>query len=109
LQTGVAVAQYAAYRSSTNFARPDDFVPERWLDPTLFPGDNKAVLQPFFVGGRNCLGQNIAWAEMRLLVSHMLWNFDIEAVDDLKWVSQKSYYLWQKERFRVRARPAVRF
>jgi cytochrome P450 len=66
------------------------------------------VLQPFFVGGRSCLGQNIAWAEMRLVVARLLWNFDLEPVDRLEWKSQKTYYLWQKERFRVRLRKVAR-
>lgn len=107
-QTGVAVSQYSAYRSTRNFQQPDSFVPERWLKKAQFPGDNHAVLQPFFVGARNCLGQNIAWAEMRLVLARLVWNFDITPVDTLDWNTQKSYFLWQKEPFHVRLRAVDR-
>lgn len=57
-QTVVACHHYASYHSSSNFAWPDSFIPERWLgnDPR-FTNDKKDVLQPFSLGPRNCLGK----------------------------------------------------
>lgn len=54
----VAVSHYATYMSESNFTRPKEFLPERWLkeDPQ-FDSDNKDALQPFVVGPRNCLGK----------------------------------------------------
>lgn len=56
-QTTVSVFHYAMYRSPRNFTRPDEFIPERWLDDPRFSTDNKASLQPFSIGPRNCLGR----------------------------------------------------
>jgi cytochrome P450 len=58
-KTHVAICHHAAYRYEQNFARPDDFVPERWLPnaPPEFTNDQKAVLQPFMVGPRGCIGK----------------------------------------------------
>lgn len=59
-QTTVAVWHWAMYRSEKNFARPDEFIPERWIDSQEFEGDAKSALQPFQVGPRNCLGRKYA-------------------------------------------------
>ncbi|KAL4980880.1 cytochrome P450 [Aspergillus desertorum] len=102
--TNVSVHQSAAYRSPSNFHLPDDFIPERWLpaaknDPSSpFYHDNRAVVQPFSVGPRNCIGRNLAYAEMRVILAHVLWNFDLELCgESLNWSEQKSYVLWEKE------------
>lgn len=58
MKIAVAVSHYATYMSESNFTRPTEFLPERWLkeDPQ-FDSDNKDALQPFVVGPRNCLGK----------------------------------------------------
>ena len=56
-QTIVRMSHWAAYHSATNFAKPHDFIPERWLDDPAFENDRKTALQPFHVGPRNCLGR----------------------------------------------------
>ena len=58
-QTHVAVCHHAAYRYEQNFTRAEDFVPERWLPnaPPEFTNDQRAVVQPFSVGPRGCLGK----------------------------------------------------
>lgn len=45
------------YHSPSNFTDPDSFIPERWLGDPRFDGDDKAALQPFQVGPRNCIGR----------------------------------------------------
>lgn len=37
-------------------------------------------MQPFSFGPRNCLGKNLARAEMRLIMAKLLWRFDLELV-----------------------------
>lgn len=56
--TIVACHHYASYHSTSNFALPDEFIPERWLGTDArFASDKKDVLQPFSLGPRNCLGK----------------------------------------------------
>ena len=53
----VGVHQLSANRSARNFARPERFHPERWLDDPRFGQDDRAACQPFSFGPRNCIGK----------------------------------------------------
>lgn len=89
--------------SPTNFYDPDHFIPERWLpeaknNPSSpFFSDNRDVLQPFSTGPRNCIGKNLAYAEMRVILARVLWNFDLQLCEEsLDWKDQETYALWNK-------------
>ncbi|KAK8077035.1 cytochrome P450 ClCP1 [Apiospora saccharicola] len=111
--TRVFCAKYVAHRSALNFARPHDFVPERWLSdkPAEFANDNRhGVFQPFSFGPRNCIGMNLAKAEMHLILAKLLWHFDFArpvgaAGDGGEWDSwptgQKVMFLWIKPPMKV--------
>lgn len=79
-QTLVNMSFLGANLSPANFAQPLAFAPERWLDdgPAEFKNDNKAAFQPFSVGTRNCIGRNLAYAEMNLILAKVLWQFDLD-------------------------------
>lgn len=86
-----------------NFHSPDKFIPERWLENTRsnrsspFYNDNRDVLQPFSVGPRNCIGRELAYSELRVILGRILWNFDLELhKKSAKWDLQRSYLLWEK-------------
>ena len=83
--TSVGVNHYSCYRDPHNFHRPDDFLPERWLpstrDQVPFKFDNRDAVQPFSYGPRNCLGKNLAKAEMRLILARLFWRFEVELVN----------------------------
>ena len=55
-------------------------------------------MQPFSFGPRNCLGKNLAYHEMRLVLASVLWAYDIELCDESKeWVAnQDCLVLWHK-------------
>ena len=55
--TTVAIHHWATYHVEQNFSRPFEFHPERFLDDPKFADDRLDALQPFSVGGRNCLGR----------------------------------------------------
>ena len=75
----VVVSPWAATRSRLNFHEPDIFRPERWLgDDEKFSNDHLNASLSFGTGPRVCIGRNLAHLEMRLILSHLLWNFDIE-------------------------------
>jgi cytochrome P450 len=95
----VSVVPFSASRAKSNFVEPESFIPERWLenrDPR-YESDNREASQPFSFGPRNCLGKNLAYAEMRLIVAKLLWNFDMTLHKDCRdWDDQTSYIIWQK-------------
>ena len=74
----VAVSPWASTRSRLNFHEPDMFRPERWLGDESYSNDNLNASLPFGTGPRVCIGRNLAYLEMRLILSHLLWNFDIQ-------------------------------
>ncbi|KAH7260383.1 cytochrome P450, partial [Fusarium solani] len=102
-------ASDSAFHSESNFRDADSFVPERWLGDDYYSNDSKDVLQPFSTGPRNCIGKNLAYAEMRLILARLLWKFDLEILEDSKdWDSQKSFLLWEKGALLVRLTEVIR-
>ncbi|KAK5144603.1 hypothetical protein LTR04_001512 [Oleoguttula sp. CCFEE 6159] len=97
--TTVYMSQYPANHSSRNFVDPHVFIPDRWLgtDPR-FDADKRVVVQPFSFGARNCLGKNLAYAEMRLMLAKMIWHFDIELCkESANWFEEnRCFTLWEK-------------
>ncbi|KAK7437050.1 hypothetical protein Landi51_12238 [Colletotrichum acutatum] len=64
------VASQAMHRWDALWPDPDKVIPERWLvkegDP-LHPV--KSAFRPFELGPRNCIGQELAFVEMRLILA----------------------------------------
>lgn len=56
-------------------------------------------MQPFSTGPRNCLGQHLAWAELRLILTKLVWNFDMSLVPDqrLRWEDLRTFLLVEKK------------
>ncbi|EKG16038.1 Cytochrome P450 [Macrophomina phaseolina MS6] len=106
--TAVYVAQYPAYRSKRNFTEPNSFIPERWLgEDARFDSDNFDVFMPFSNGPRNCIGKNLAYAEMHVILATVVFNFDLELVDlSSDWMDQKCFNLWDKPALGVRITPS---
>lgn len=105
--TRVCVQQYATYRSPTNFKDPDLFIPERWLgEDDTYKDDRRDALHPFSFGPRNCVGQNMAWHEVRLILGELVSVFDIELCEESReWMDQKVFALWEKKPLMVRLKP----
>ncbi|KAI0889808.1 cytochrome P450 [Annulohypoxylon maeteangense] len=96
--TSVSVSTTAAYRDPNYFKDPNEFVPERWMGDPKYENDKRDARQPFSFGPRNCLGMGLAWHEMRLLLSKVIFNFDLELCDKSEdWFDQKIYVLWAKK------------
>ncbi|KAL2163969.1 hypothetical protein VTH06DRAFT_3182 [Thermothelomyces fergusii] len=127
--TRVSVHHYATYRSAANFADPDAFAPERWLAPgsgssgpgsgsgpasesgaarSRFAGDRRGAVQPFGHGPRDCLGQNMAMHEMRLVLARLFFRFDLALCgESARWADdQRAYVLWEKKPLLCRVAPA---
>ena len=69
----------AIHREPLYWPQPDTFIPERWLvskgDP-LYPV--KGAWRPFEFGPRNCIGQELAMLEIKLVMVMTLREFDIK-------------------------------
>jgi cytochrome P450 len=101
----VGVSQWAMYHDPTLFKNPHAFAPDRFTGkfPGLFGEDRLDAIKPFLTGPRSCLGQNLAHAEMRLILARLVWRFDmVLSSDSLKWMDkQRSYLLWEKPELNV--------
>ncbi|KAI1073307.1 hypothetical protein LB507_010878 [Fusarium sp. FIESC RH6] len=106
-ETRVSVHHWSTYRCESNFKEADKFVPERWLKKdTKYAGDALDSHQPFGFGPRNCLGQNMAMHEMRLILAVLLFKFELELEEECRdWADQKSFALWIKSPLMIRAKP----
>ncbi|KAH8894276.1 isotrichodermin C-15 hydroxylase [Thozetella sp. PMI_491] len=106
-RTSLTMNIWAANRDPANFHRPLEFIPERWMKnaPPEFHNDDKAVFKPFSLGPRDCIGKNLAWAEMRMILGKLIWSFDFLSLaeDSAKWIErQKIYSLWEKRPLNVK-------
>ncbi|KAJ5125372.1 Cytochrome monooxygenase lcsI [Penicillium atrosanguineum] len=87
------------------FTDADSFIPERWLEnrDKRFESDCRTALQAFSLGPRNCLGRNLAYAEMRLIAAKMLWSFDMTLDESsASWNIQKAYNIWERKPLMVK-------
>ena len=69
------------HRDPTYWPRADEFLPERWLVPAgheLHP--MKGAWRPFEHGPRNCIGQELAMMEMKIIMTLALRRFTIQPV-----------------------------
>ena len=69
------------HRDPTYWHRADDFIPERWLVPAghdLYPP--KGAWRPFEHGPRNCIGQELAMMEMKIIMVLTLRRFIVQTV-----------------------------
>lgn len=66
------------HRDPTYWMRPDEFLPERWL---VSPGDPlypvKGAWRPFEHGPRNCIGQELAMIEMKVILVMTVRKFEL--------------------------------
>ncbi|KAJ3478916.1 hypothetical protein NLI96_g9421 [Meripilus lineatus] len=90
---------FSVLRDPRNFSPfPNSFWPDRWLivdglqdlstspDTQGYTGEfihNQAAFIPFSHGPYNCVGKNLALLEMKMVICHLLQNFDIRF--DEKW------------------------
>lgn len=100
--TIVGVWHYVVYRNETYFRDAKTFDPERFMpqgrETGRYANDRLDSFYPFLLGPRNCLGQALAYAEMRLVLARLVWRFDIDVCDESKaWLAgQQNFVVWQK-------------
>ncbi|KAK1991551.1 cytochrome P450 [Colletotrichum falcatum] len=110
--TTIGIAHWALYHNEKFFSRPFEFRPERWLADGggggAFAGDRREAFKPFQTGPRSCLGTNLAYAEMRLILARVVWAFDLrlDEASSRGWLDgQRCYILWSKPPLMVHLTP----
>jgi cytochrome P450 len=74
--TIVGMQNYVHHRDPSVYAEPNKFLPERWIEQSPSSEVEKAFT-PFSLGTRNCIGQNLAKAELLLAVSIVFRRLDL--------------------------------
>ncbi|KAI1199438.1 cytochrome P450 [Nemania serpens] len=76
-------------RSNRFFHNARRFQPQRWLPPShplydaAFAADARKGLPTFSLGPRACSGRELGWAEARLFLAKVLWQFDVVQISKL--------------------------
>ncbi|KAF2833080.1 cytochrome P450 [Ophiobolus disseminans] len=102
----VQIPPFALHRDPRHFVRPEEFVPERWLDrPELVL--RKEAFIPFATGPYNCAGKGLAMMELRSVVSRVVNEFDVKVLEGF---DEREYWEGIKDHFTAGApRVDVRF
>lgn len=69
--TPVSMSSVLVHQNPDIFPSPLEFNPERWIDN---PGLKKYLVS-FTKGSRQCLGMNLAYAELYLGLAYVMWTF----------------------------------
>ncbi|KAI1399693.1 cytochrome P450 [Hypoxylon fuscum] len=107
--TAVAVLQWPINKDPRWWKDAEKFAPERWMEDPAYKDDRLDAMQPFSIGARNCIGRNLAYAEMRLILAKIIYNFDMKLSDDSRdWMTgQKAYVVWEKPPLNVYMTPVA--
>lgn len=82
-QVTIQSSLFALGRSNRFFHDARRFRPQRWLSPShplydaAFAADSCKGLPTFSLGPRACSGRELGWAEARLFLAKLLWQFDV--------------------------------
>lgn len=134
----VEVQHWSINHSADNWDDPFTFRPERFLEESKDDGEENGknvleALQAFSVGPRNCIGRkyvtvlslflllcldwkltcrggSLAYAEMRLILARMLFEFDMTLAEDShRWIErQRAFVIWERIPLNVYLAPVVR-
>ncbi len=67
---------YGLHRNKKFWHKPNDFIPERWIDPKLQQldiGQRNGSFMPFAAGPRNCVGQPLAHVVLRIVLAKIIY------------------------------------
>jgi cytochrome P450 len=88
--------------------KPDEFIPERWSDQSdpQQLNDLKEMFMPFALGHRNCIGQNMAMLQLRILSANFFkyYEFELAHPEDVK---LEVALLMKIERLEMRVRKRI--
>jgi cytochrome P450 len=76
--TEITMSSYTTHRDENVFEDPESFKPERWFNN---PKLSKGEYFPFMFGKRQCVGKEYALMQMRLVISKVAENFELELLN----------------------------
>ncbi|CAF2754987.1 unnamed protein product [Rotaria sp. Silwood2] len=80
--TFILVNMWSAMKDETQWSKPDNFEPERFLDENNNLKDvNHPAMMPFSVGKRACTGEQIAKIQLFLILVSLFQKFEFRFVD----------------------------
>ncbi|KAF1830436.1 cytochrome P450 [Decorospora gaudefroyi] len=77
----VTTPTYSLHRDPRTFARPNDFIPERWSSKPELVLRKEAFL-PFGYGAYNCSGKPLAMLQLRMVVAMIFKQFEVSFAPD---------------------------
>ncbi|KAK0189112.1 cytochrome P450 [Armillaria mellea] len=96
--TSAACPVFTMHHDPRNFADPDSFRPERWLNGGIGGPHNIDAFVPFCYGPGVCIGKPVALYNMKLLTATIVRSFDLSFPDDFEVhkfdASYKEHNLW---------------
>lgn len=76
----VWVIAHSIHHRADLFPSPDDFIPERFLPaPDNWQEIPKDAWRPFEKGPRNCIGQELAMLELKIIMAMTCRQFDVQS------------------------------
>lgn len=90
--TVVSVPLYSLHHDESLFSDAWEFIPERWLKPDDEERKNYATSEgeaknlkdfvlPFSLGGRACIGRNLAYMELSMVIAALVMGFEWELAE----------------------------
>lgn len=70
---------FPLFRNPQYYDEPDKFIPSRWENPKT---EAAAAHLPFSIGSRNCIGQNLANAELHTVLAVLCARYDFDIEDE---------------------------
>jgi cytochrome P450 len=75
----VLLSSHTVSRDAEYFPSPDEFIPDRWMPGSDYFHDiPKNAYRPFEKGARDCIGQQLALLELKIIAALTLREFDFE-------------------------------
>ncbi|KAI0441398.1 cytochrome P450 [Xylaria telfairii] len=102
----VGMSHMAIHFDESIFARPQEFLPERWIGES--GKELSHWLLSFSKGRTDCIGKTLAYAEMHLILANLFVRYDVLATphvhEDMVWVDRVIVHSKKNLRIKVRKR-----